>query len=601
MVKLSEFDGWDLAWEVPDRRPIYEWFNGTRLPETYAKPGPFDISYSPYMIEPFIAFKDPEVRQIEIVKAVQTGGTLLSEGCILWALVNQPGPIMWTWQKQDMAEDHAKTRFAALMRSVPKLKKLLEGMDRTERTTTKFWFGSFFLLINYQTLKELQSKSIRYMITDEGWLWKPGHLDLAARRVSAFAERGLSKIMNVSQAGYTKSEQHKLWEQSTKRVWGYINSKKMHVPLDWSLEGPEGSRAGVVWADDYKREDGSYSVARACETVRWRDPITGEEMADGPKLRRFWKDNGGYAATNPDGVRAHEGYFWNGLIQMPLKTLVQEYVNAQNAKRMGDLGPMELFYQQRLSKFWDQEGGNRTVNVALSGRTLAEAWKSGKEEIDGEVARIMTIDVQQSHYHAVIRAFRSDMSSELLYVGFQVPTAQTLREVQQHFGVEDYRTLVDCKYDKAKSIGMCHTYGWLGVQGTKEYSFRHSIGSKRGKAQYVRRYYSAYESHATNDGKFAPVVSLATDPLKDILFRYASGRAAPWGVPEDAPKEYREAIESGEMKKEVSPGTYRWIKTKYNNHHWDCEYMQIAGCIMLGLLKFDVSDDKGENKEFDRE
>jgi len=185
----------------PDRSPIYDWARKhVVLPESYATPGPFHARLTPWLLPIFDALRDPLVRRVHFRKAVQVGGTLVADVWVPWILVNDPGPISWTMQTDDMVERHAKSRLNPLLERCKPVAAMLPRPG-PHRTTTEIYFGGYFLTCNAANLSTQQSQSIRYKINDEIWLprWQEvyGH---AVARVSKFEEVGRSKIYNVSQA-----------------------------------------------------------------------------------------------------------------------------------------------------------------------------------------------------------------------------------------------------------------------------------------------------------------------------------------------------------------------------------------------------------------
>jgi hypothetical protein len=80
----------------------------------------------------------------------------------------------------------------------------------------------------------------------------------------------------------------------------------------------------------------------------------------------------------------------------------------------------------------------------------------------------------------------------------------------------------------------------------------------------------------------------SSDRIKDVLHAHRTGHAAAWDIPDDAPQEYIRQVDS-ETKREIinsktRQSEYRWIKTRNNNHAWDCESMQIVAALMLRII-----------------
>ena len=122
---------WQASLSPPDRRPIPDWLHDHWvLPASYAQPGRFDINTSRHLVAPFLAFQNDFTREISCMAAIQTGKTLVAEGCITWALSNSPGPTMWTFQTDDDATEHCNQRFMAALKSVQKIRDMLRYFAR---------------------------------------------------------------------------------------------------------------------------------------------------------------------------------------------------------------------------------------------------------------------------------------------------------------------------------------------------------------------------------------------------------------------------------------------------------------------------------------
>ena len=87
----------------------------------------------------------------------------------------------------------------------------------------------------------------------------------------------------------------------------------------------------------------------------------------------------------------------------------------------------------------------------------------------------------------------------------------------------------------------------------------------------------------------------ASDPVKDVLGKLRSGQGAKWEVPDDAGQEYERQI-NGDVKKEMvnkrtGRSEWRWVR-RHANHYWDCEAMQVAAALMLGILASPAEPDE---------
>lgn len=599
MIDTTKLNGWRNGWAPVDRRPIYEWAKDhVVLPSSYAQPGPFDVSTSRYMIEPFDAILSHGVRQVDIRKAIQTAGTLVAEVSILYFLANAPGPIMWTQQSDADAKEHFKGRFNALMKRCAPVAALIPKHDRHAMSTTEVWFGDFFLIGNGANINNLQSKSIRYKINSEVWLWKQGLMSDAKGRVSAFERVGTSKILNESQGSFEGDDADREWSEGTQEHWSVkCEGCGEHAPLEFfgrAKDAPE-KRVGVVWSEEARSETGRWNVAKAAETVRYRCPHCGHEHENSTTQRARWNQTGHYQAKNPSAPSTHRSFTWNSLCNTDHAQLVAEYLNATNTKLRGDIVPLQNFFQKRLAKAWRDE--SQTVDVVellTSNYTLTDLdqSKSWATKIDNEAHRVMCLDRQKDHLWGVARAIRADGSSRLIFRG-RISTPEEAEAIRERFGIPPRLVFQDAQYSTSKVYDDGARFGWTALHGAGQNRFAHY---PRGSKKAVYKFYSPAKT-ANHNGKMVNYLHWSSDPVKDILDRLRKGEGVGWEIPDDVGEDYKAQL-NGETKRERINKTtgrpeWRWTKTG-PNHLWDCEAMIVLFLLIMGLLQEGPSQDKNE-------
>lgn len=608
---MNPLNAFSRGWTLPDRRPITEWAReNVKLGGGYARQGPFDVTTCRHLIEPLASVQNDRIREITLRAAIQTTKTLCVEIASLWAIANEPGPTMWTQQDDDSAKEHTKGRYRQLLRACEPVARLLPR-DRHDRATNEIYFGDFYLLINGANLNNLQSKSIRWKINSECWLWKQGLLTHARRRVSAYARDGISKILNESQGSHAGDDFDKLWHEGTQEAWSVPCAKCGEVrPLEFfaRMDDDEEKRAGVVWADDALREDGTPRESRVRESVRYVCAKCGHEHADNAKTRQAWNAGGRYVQRNDEADGKHRSFCWNALIVEDMGTLAMEFLSASAYKKRGLIQPLKDFYMQRLALPWKnmEETLGRVETVVLSSYTLAKVSESPADKIDNEARRAMTVDRQRDHFWAVVRAWRLDGTSRLLWRG-RLLTTEQIREIAARYGVEPQLVCEDAQYSTAQVYEDCVNYGWTALHGSGEDSFAHYLGRQK-----LARYYSSIKVTQVPGG-VARYMFWASDPVKDVL---ASMRGPGWELPQDIGEEYLKQTgvpqkqsdgtwkqTGGEVKRErVSKKTgrseWRWAKVG-PNHFNDCEAMQVALALALGILASEPKEKQNEHNDTD--
>ena len=583
---LAMLPGWRAGCALPDRRPLPDWArDNVKLGGGYARQGAFDVRTCRHLLEPFAAVQDERVREITCRAAVQTLKTLFVEIASLWAIANEPGPMMWTQQDDDSAKEHVKGRYNSLLRKCEPVARILPR-DRHDKTTTEIYFGDFYLLINGANLNNLQSKSIRWKLNSECWLWKQGLLTHARRRVSAYARDGISKILNESQGSYAGDDFDRLWHEGTQEVWSVpCFSCGTVQPLDFfaRMKDDEKARAGVIWNDAARREDGSWNEREVRASARWKCPHCGHEHENTAKTRAKWNATGEYVTTNAEADGKHRSFAWNALIAEDIGQLAVEFLTATAFKKRGQIQPLKDFYMQRLALAWKDEAEELTAQatVVLSDYTLAQTFEAGPALLENESKRFMTIDRQRDHFWAVVRAWRTDGSSRLLWRG-KLSTVEQAQEVAQRFGVSAQLVCEDAQYSTAQVYDDCVRFGWTALHGSGDDTFTHLLHGKK-----VSRYYSPIKQTQVPGG-MARYMFWASDPVKDVLMALRNGAdGRKWELPSDITPEYLRHLRGEAKRERINKATgrseWRWVKVG-PNHENDCEAMQVALALALQIL-----------------
>jgi hypothetical protein len=200
-------------------------------------------------------------------------------------------------------------------------------------------------------------------------------------------------------------------------------------------------------------------------------------------------------------------------------------------KKRGVIQPLKDFYQQRLALAWrDEQVEIGRVEVAARGDyLLAEITGKEADKIAGESRRFLTIDRQRDHFWAVVRAWKSDGGSRLLWRG-RVLTTEQLLDVQKRFGVESQLCFEDAQFSTAQVYEDCIRYGWTALHGSGEDGF--PVVLKNGRK--IMRFYSPIKQTQVPGG-YARYMFWASDPVKDTLAALTSGSGvADWEAAADA-------------------------------------------------------------------
>lgn len=592
LPSLANLSAWQGGWRAPDRRPIYEWaFDHIELPVgVYAIAGRFQVQQSRYLMAPFDAIQDMLVREVNICGAIQTGKTLIADIATSWIMVNDPGPIMWTFQADEDAKEHMLTRVWPLWMGTKALEHLWPK-NRHLKNNQEVYFGSFFFLANGANPNSLQSKSIRWKFNSELWLpaWQPLYKQ-AVGRVTAFERTGQSKVVNDSQSGHVNDVMDKRMNAGHYARWSCACPECKNVyPLRATQKTKEGKRFGMIWNEDAKRKDGTLDVDRCAATVRWQCAC-GHELPDSDKTRRYWNDNGIYVAERPTAPNEVRSYWWGSIHVHPMHLLAKEKAEALNlASRFGLMDDMKDYTRQRENEPWEEVHLTVEISSAVSGYKYAD-YANG-EKWEKEAHRIMSIDRQAGigkeapHRWVEIRAFAANGDSRQLWFG-RLETKEACRDLQHRMKVQDRCVWQDMRFEKALVLEECAQFGWFGVWADDQNSWTHYLSQGPGRDPLkIKHPYSPIQKADMGNGKIAHFLHYNETYMSDILHNLLSGRGVKFEMPDDVSQEYVAHLKA-EHKIEKRPGVFKWVKLHSTkaNHGRDTSKQTICFAVVIKLL-----------------
>lgn len=575
----------------PDKSSIADWARRhVVLPESYALPGPVNFKLTPWWIPVLDALQDPLVRRVHARKAVQTGGTLVADTFVAWAMANQPGPIMFVLQTEDMVQRHCKTRLMPLIEACKPVARMLPRPG-PQRTTTEIYLGGSFLICNSANLSNLQSQSIRYLLADEIWLprWQDvfGH---ALARVSAFEQIGRSKVYSISQAplmdAETGSVEDTAFKSGHSAEWSVECPKCNGVhPAAFAIRGDKGEVAGgVVWDKNAKRDDETWDVARVLETVRFRCPLCGHESDDSDATRAAWKKSGRYVAKNLSAPSDFRSFRIEAIVSRPMRLLAEEWVNACNTlHRSGDENPTIEFRTKREARPWIVERKSVNLLVKDSGYKLAD--HADGQPIPDEAIRFLAIDRQQDHFWAEVGAFSTAQGPRYRQLWFgRIDTRDQLRQLQQRYKVADACVAQDRGYRPADVDRDCAEFGWRSMRG---YGRRTWTMRDEASGQMINFPFSDPQVSDYRGGDVY-FYNWSGDYFKDLLAAALEGKGdLRWEMPSDVNPLYIEHLK-GEHKVEVRTGVWEWREVRSNapNHGLDTSAMLLCMATIAGVIRY---------------
>lgn len=601
---LNELWGQSLA--LPDTREIWEWAHDeVDLPNCYAVTGRFDADLVPFVKEPFRALREPTVREVVAQAGVQCLKTLIGELWLIWTIDQNPGPSQWLQTTNDEAKQHNEERFKFLVESCPRVHRYFSE-DRHDKGKTKIIFKHMYLRMEGANDRgNLQRKSIKNQMCSEIWqtqFWKPGTLQEAGTRLTQFVYN--SKRYIESQAGFADDQMEEAFKSGTQEVWGFkCQGCGKLQSYYWSYIRQDGTRAAMRWDENKytRRENGEWIWGALVPTIRYECIYCGYGHTDDALTRRRILESGEYIVQNPNAPRTIRSFSWGQLAVTNLNWFetktggVKRFLWANDQAKKGNDQPLTEFFQKVVAEPYDPNkfySTNRPPVILTS-----EEWSE-------EFMRVMTVDVQEDCFWAVIRAWAKSAESRLLWTG-KLFTWGDVRKKQDEFKVYDGSVIVDSG-DGNRTLevyGRCAENGHIEIVDNRELW----VCWKASKGEHVESF--AYYTKAGpvflpfrwplgfgdprsgkegQGGKCCPLIQFSNPTIKDILVKLRDGKGAKWSTREDVCKEWHEHMYS-ERRVRVwdKLGQYQWKWENIGrrpNHLWDCEVLQVVSACMEGIL-----------------
>lgn len=608
-------EAWQSVWRRRDLRPIYEWaHDNVILSAPLTITGRFDVTRSRHFIEPLLAMQDDRVREVNILKPVRGGGTLMADIFVPWARVNDPGPTMFLLQTEPIADDHFSKVLEPTIRSVESIRSEIDALPRFAAVGRKIEFADGnHLHINGPSIGNLQTNAFRYLIEDECWLY-PDKMADAEGRVGDFQKLETSKIIRISQGGprhgmsLDECAWNRAYQRGERREWevGCVHCGEYFEPV-FTGQREDGSFYGITW-DHHKKPNGDWDLAACCATVRFECPHCRKPMMDSPRTKGEWNRTGRYKLVGEANPK-RKSFHWESVIDYPWDELVELWLDASNAAAHGDLKPKLYFLQKRRALMRDES------SLLRSGIQFKRAVYDVNSEFPDERARYATFDRQEEDlFWWTVRAWFPDKSRRL---GFGKCYGEGgIKEIQQRFKVAPNHVGVDSGYLPKGDRGvymMCARNGWIAFKGDQQYEFPHVIKSPKGnriaRKSYAPLAYGDPESGTRGEGRrYAPLIRFSKHQMNEVVQRLIDSGAweEPTGTTEtEMEKEYTAQM-SGRVKvtdydKRTGQAKPYWKESK-NDHARDLANEQVVFAMIERLLPDPVTErlTKTEKEENER-
>lgn len=587
------------GWTLPKDQHVWQWAE-EHIPNdrTSAIRGLWRSDVTPWARAPMEAFRHYRARRIMVLGPSQGAKTTLALLCLEWSMVEDPGPSVWIAPNDDKKREVAKERILPSVRG-SKVFAPLRTQDRFDISTGSLRLTSCTTdIVSAQSETALQQTPYRRLFGDEWRLWPAGLFSQQEKRARTYPN---SVILNTSTPGDVGSEGHGAWEACEKWEWHFpcLGCGKL---INLCVKKPWQTLMRWDTTDATRGKDGKWNMEALAPTLRLECPDCHHAHHDIAAVRKHIADVGAFYRTT-DGAKwgsadiasAQVGFRYSGLLPTWIRWLdiFAEFQKAVGLMRLGNIEPFRVFVTETTTEFWDpaEADSGEVDEVKKADYTIETALP------DRWDFRFLTIDVQMMELWGVVRDWKRDGSSRLVWAG-RFDTWGEARAMQQKCGIKDWDCFMDARWKPENVYGKCVEFGWVALMGSPKPSFSHTIKSKTFQRIYSEKVRVDTSRGTAQQGQRKNIVSLYhwSNPwAKDILDRLRNGKGAPWEVAADVPDFYAKHM-GGEVKKESrKTGAVKWEWVRIGsrpNHLWDCEAMQVVAASMEKILTGDAQDDK---------
>ena len=563
-----------------DRRAPWQWADGI-VPLKSSPLGKFfRPEMTPWLKEPLEVFADNRVREETVQCCVQGGKSTFLQVAAAWAMVHQPANMMFTCQTDEDAKDFARERFNPMIEGIDVLRAKVPE-DKTKRSVCSLSLPEMFCVIQGANLSNLQSKSIRWLFNDEVFLWKDGLLDHARKRTTQFWNR---RIVNASTAGDDGCDMDRA------HLAGDCREYHFSCPICGKLFWPRWDC--VKWP----RQTGDWDFKLLRDETTLECPECKHRFEHTERNARLLIGGARYVAQNKSPTPGHVSFRWNATVLAPSTVswgdLAVEWVKSEIEFEKGNEIPRKEFITKRLAESYN---ANRFVNFV----TLPTVDK--ETEWEGEQFRVMTVDVQEMEFWALVQAWNADGESIVLWAG-KLFSWEEVAAKQKEFEVRNRCVFVDCGNDMRRVWEQCAKHGeaegrqwvcWNAMRGDSRKMFKNKYADKFRLQPFSWPPTPGDPMTGTkSQGKtqVCPVITWSNPTIKDIAKRRRDGKAngknmVAQGVGDEFSKHMFSEQRVVEWNKRTGESVTLWKRIgKRPNHLWDCFCMAIVAACMMGVI-----------------
>lgn len=578
------------AFKPRTRLNTHEWCRkNVRLDQRFtARPGYFDVDFTPYMRGPHEWFSDPYVEEITGAKSRQVGGTTYLANCMMYAVGEDPGPALYVTSTIAKAQSFSEREWQTRVDLSPTLVDLKPDDPDDFKKLIQHFKTCTTELTGSNSPANLMSRPIRYLFEDEIDTWPEEQgseapaINIAEASTISYAHA--RKILRISTPTVPTGA---IWQNFLRGT-----QHKYHVPCPHCRQSFELKFEQLNFHEaECKNERGEWDLDKVRDVASLTCPMPdcGGDISQHDQAMMVAQ--GAWVQTNPGAPKRHISWHISALYS-PTITWGQIVVIFLQQKETP--GGLHDFYNHYLGLPFTREATSVTISDVERVRDASPEYKlfdpkNTKWRIPALAKFVcMAVDVQQTGFYWAHRSLCLDESSYLLDYGQASTWADltALRErVYQNFDgtpIPVYKSLIDSGFMAKRLAGV--------------YDFCIQSGGYfvpcQGRSLVHGLYQPIRETPFEHRGYVFEGVQLRDDLYKEQLYiRYIKERAGrPWHLPRNICEMYKKQLTDEKLtprKTERGTEVMEWTD-KGNNHLGDVEkYLLAEMDLLIPILRME--------------
>lgn len=569
--------------------------------------GRFDDAKYPFVREPLLSMSNIRAKTTVLYGPVQSLKSVILQIGTCYVVDYLRASALFIAQTDDDAKEFAEIKLNPMMDRVWAIKNTLRN-QKYAQTLMKWLWANHSLLISGPSESAQQSKSARFVITDEAHLWsrdQPGAMDAFDDRHSSFWN---GHSFHGTTAGDVGSDIDKRYYMGRQNEWHMrcVHCNGMIWPLfeDASKKEYNGHRV-FQWREDESETALIDSIHMVC-------PHCDKQILDTPHNRIEMDDGAKYIAKNPGADETIDSFRFNSFAPRwkSWRELFKIYLAAIQSAKLGNFEPFWNWKKKQLVESNDYE-------IPMLGTSNASNFTLADIVEDASKYRVVSFDAQQGAgdegRHFWGGCLECDPEGNVRVIAWQkcVTRGDCLAFVERYkpsqivmngkqTSVRD--VAIDFGDDQDRTIrGMCAALKWLALKSGDEESFSHTIfpTDRRQKPYTIQLPYSERYIESSLAGKQKGELQIKRgQPLPEgcaiaqqwskpaiysIAYRLINGLVPgrKFEVPRDIDAQFQEGIHAyrpGFITDKQTRTTRKeiWIKSKQFDH----PFVVVAQCML---------------------